>query len=94
MFAPLGRERALLGIKEAVPGKDLQCTLDLDLQTVAELAMENRRGAVVALDPRTGEVLAVETHPLRLEDGQDYVLLVERGILAEMPKDLDKPIKV
>ena len=34
-------------------------------------------------DPRTGEVLAVETHPLRLLDGNDYVLLVERVVTEQ-----------
>ncbi len=58
-----GRERKLLGLKEAVPGKDLRLTIDLDLQAVAELAMEGRRGAVVALDPRTGELLAMVSRP-------------------------------
>ena len=50
----LGRERDKLEEKEATPGKALQLTLDLDLQAVAELAMDGRRGAVVALDPRIG----------------------------------------
>ncbi len=59
----LGRERDVLGMKEAVPGKDLQLTLDLDLQVVAELAMIGRRGAVVALDPRNGEILAMVSAP-------------------------------
>jgi penicillin-binding protein 2 len=58
-----GRERQVIGTKRAVPGRDLQLTLDLDLQVVAELAMENRRGAVVALDPRNGEVLAMVSRP-------------------------------
>ncbi len=58
-----GRERQVIGIREAVPGKDLRLTIDLDLQVVAELALENRRGAVVALDPRNGEVLAMVSHP-------------------------------
>lgn len=49
--------------KEAIPGKNLQLTIDLDLQAVAELALENRKGAVVALDPRTGEVLAMASRP-------------------------------
>ena len=39
--------------KPAMPGKDLGLTIDLDLQAVAELAMEGKNGAVVALDPRT-----------------------------------------
>ena len=37
----------------------------------------------VHTDPRTGEVLAVESHPLRLPDGQDYVLLVERVVTEQ-----------
>ncbi len=43
--------------------KDLRTTLDLDLQSVAELAMEGKHGAVVALDPRNGEVLAMMSAP-------------------------------
>lgn len=34
-------------------------------------------------DPRTGEVLAVESHPLRLPDGRDYLLVVERVITEQ-----------
>ena len=49
--------------KPAIPGKSLNLTLDLDLQSVAELALEDRTGAVVALDPRTGEVLAMVSRP-------------------------------
>ncbi|MEO8027125.1 MAG: penicillin-binding protein 2 [Bryobacteraceae bacterium] len=63
MVDNMGRERELLENKEATPGKNLETTLDLDLQAVAELAMEGRRGAVVALDPRTGEVLAMVSRP-------------------------------
>ncbi len=55
----LGRERKLFGTVEAKPGRSIRLTLDLDLQVVAELAMNNRKGAVVALDPRSGEVLAL-----------------------------------
>jgi penicillin-binding protein 2 len=59
----LGHEHGLVGMKEATPGQNLQLTIDLDLQAVAELAMEDRRGAVVALDPRNGEVLAMVSRP-------------------------------
>jgi penicillin-binding protein 2 len=58
-----GRERDVLGVKEAVPGKNLQLTIDLDLQVVSELAMEGKTGAIVALDPRNGEVLAMVSTP-------------------------------
>jgi penicillin-binding protein 2 len=58
-----GQVRQTLATKKAVEGKDLQLTLDLDLQTVAELAMDGKNGAVVALDPRSGEVLAMVSRP-------------------------------
>ena len=58
-----GRERDVLESTEATPGSNLHLTLDLDLQAVAELALEGKRGAVVALDPRSGEVLAMVSRP-------------------------------
>jgi penicillin-binding protein 2 len=67
-----GREREVLGIKEAKPGRNLQLTIDMDLQVVAELALDgslyadphpNARGAVVALNPQNGEILAMASRP-------------------------------
>jgi penicillin-binding protein 2 len=58
-----GQVRQTLATKKAVEGKDLQTTIDLDVQTVAELAMEGKNGSVVALDPRSGEVLAMVSRP-------------------------------
>ena len=58
-----GQVRRTLKTKPAVEGKDLQLTIDLDMQTVAELAMQGKNGAVVALDPRSGEVLAMVSRP-------------------------------
>ena len=52
-----------LRITPAKPGKDLKLTIDLDLQAVGELALEGKTGALVSLDPRTGEVLAMVSHP-------------------------------
>ncbi len=49
--------------KPATPGKDLQLTIDLDLQAVAEIAMDGKNGAVVAIDPRSGEILAMVSRP-------------------------------
>ncbi len=58
-----GQVRQTLATKKAVEGKDLQLTIDLDVQTVAELAMQGKSGSVVALDPRSGEVLAMVSRP-------------------------------
>jgi len=104
-----GNERRVLSDdKESVPGKNLQLTIDLDLQAVAELTLENRRGAVVALDPRTGEVLAMVSRPAfdpnlfagrirskdwkELLDNPDHPLL-NRAIQAQQaPGSTFKPI--
>lgn len=49
--------------QHAKPGKDLQLTIDIDLQQYAELLMQNKRGSVVAIEPKTGEVLALVSSP-------------------------------
>jgi penicillin-binding protein 2 len=58
-----GKELQVMEAKDAEPGKALTLTIDLDLQAVAELTLQGKRGAVVALDPRTGEVLAMASRP-------------------------------
>ena len=58
-----GREVGRLGQVPAEPGKELKLTLDLDVQIAAESALEGHNGAIVALDPRTGEVLALVSRP-------------------------------
>jgi penicillin-binding protein 2 len=58
-----GKAQRLLGIKEALSGKDVTLTLDLDLQKAAEAALGERKGAIVALDPRDGAVLAMVSYP-------------------------------
>lgn len=58
-----GRERGLLGIVDAKPGHSIRLTIDLDLQAAAELAMEGKMGALVAIDPRNGEILALVSTP-------------------------------
>ncbi len=47
----------------AIPGKPLKSTLDADLQLYGEKLMQNKIGSVVAIDPQTGEVLALITSP-------------------------------
>ncbi len=47
----------------AQPGQTLVITLDADLQKVAEESMRGKRGSVVALDPKTGEVLVMVSSP-------------------------------
>ncbi len=46
-----------------VSGKDLTLTIDYDLQRIAEEMLVNKHGAIVALDPNNGEILALATGP-------------------------------
>ena len=57
------RETRLLGIQPAVGGRDVKLTLNMDMQKAAEKALNGRRGAVVAIDVNTGEVLAMASSP-------------------------------
>lgn len=49
--------------KDVVTGKDITLTIDYDLQKMAEEMMVNKQGAIVALDPKTGEILVMATGP-------------------------------
>jgi len=73
-----------------VAGKDMLLALDLKTQQVAEQALGDRRGAVVALDPRNGDVLAFVSHP-----GFDPNLFargISRAQYAALANDADKPL--
>ncbi len=58
-----GREMGKLDEEEPISGNDLYTTIDLDLQHAAEVMIGDRTGAAVAIDPRTGEVLAMVSKP-------------------------------
>jgi penicillin-binding protein 2 len=58
-----GEVLRVLGHKKAKPGKDVYLTIDLDVQKAAEKALGNRQGAVVAINPNNGAVLAMVSHP-------------------------------
>lgn len=55
----------------AIPGKPLYCTIDIDLQEYGEKLMKGKKGAVVAIEPATGEILCLVSAP-----GYDPNLLV------------------
>lgn len=86
----MGRERQMEDTQEAVAGKDLRTALDLDLQSVAELSMDNKRGAVVALDPQNGEVLAMVSRPTY--DPNKFTGRISRADWNEIMQDPHKPL--
>lgn len=58
-----GEEIQDLGVKDPIPGKSVQLTLDLDMQKTAEKALGDRLGAVVAIDVKTGALLTMASWP-------------------------------
>jgi len=85
-----GREVGRLGETEAVPGKQLKLTVDIDLQIAAEEALEGKNGAIVAMDPRTGEILAMVSGPSF--DPNDFAVHVSRDQWNKLVTDPDKPL--
>ncbi len=59
----LGRRGQVLNSQAPLPGYNMVLTLDLELQRVAEEALGDVRGAIVVMDPRSGELLALVSHP-------------------------------
>lgn len=58
-----GRIIRTLNYTPPIAGKDLTLTLDIELQMIAKRALSGKRGAVVAMDPRTGGILAMYSNP-------------------------------
>lgn len=65
----------------AVPGQNIVSTIDIDLQEYGEMLMVNKKGAIVAIEPQTGEILAMVSSP-----SYDPNLLVGRGIRKNYPQ--------
>jgi penicillin-binding protein 2 len=85
-----GREVGRLGETEAVPGKPLKLTIDIDLQIAAEEALGDKNGAIVAMDPHTGEILAMVSRPTF--DPNDFAVHVSRDQWNKLVTDPDKPL--
>src|SRR6266853_850500 len=85
-----GKEVGELDEKPAVPGHALKLTLDIDLQIAAEEAMGDKNGAMVAMDPRTGEILAMVSRPTF--DPNDFAVRISRDEWNKLVTDPDKPL--
>jgi penicillin-binding protein 2 len=86
----VGKEMGRLSQQEAIPGKQIQLTIDYDLQQVAEAGLGDKKGAVIALDPRTGEVLAFASHPA--PDPNDFAVRVSKEEWQRLNEDPGHPL--
>ena len=85
-----GRALSRIREREPQPGADLQLTIDVALQLEAYAAMESRRGAVVAIDPANGGVLALVSSPAF--DPNNFVAGMDSASFAELNRDPDLPM--
>ena len=85
-----GRVLRVLKRTDPIPGKDLTLPLDLDLQEAAEDALAGRRGAIVALQPQTGEVLAMVSQPSF--DPNLFVTGISFKAYGELRDSIDRPL--
>lgn len=76
--------------REAISGRNLKLSLNIELQQYAESLMVNKKGAIVAIEPETGEILCMVSAPtydpemlIGKDRGKNYAALV---------RDLDKPL--
>lgn len=74
--------------KEAIPGKDIVTTIDAELQNYGQTLMQNKVGSLVAIEPSTGEILALVSSP-----GIDVDILADIGShYTEIASDPYKPM--
>ncbi len=85
-----GREVGYLRTQHAIPGQDLRLTIDNDLQRAAELALGDRQGAIVAMDPRNGEILAMVSRPSF--DPNDFAVRIDRTAWNKLITDPEHPL--
>ena len=85
-----GKEVGTLKDVPAVPGQQLRTTIDLDLQIAAEQALEGRPGAIVAMDPRNGEILAMVSRPAF--DPNEFAVHISRDEWNRLVTDPGKPL--
>ena len=86
----VGKEVDHLTQQDPIPGKQIQLSIDMDLQQVAEQSLGQRPGAVVALDPRTGEVLAMVSRPT--PDPNDFAVRISAKEWKQLNEDPLKPL--
>ncbi len=86
----VGKAVRTLDDVEAIPGKPIQLTIDYDLQEIAENDFANKEGALVAMDGRTGEVLAMVSRPTF--DPNDFAVRIPAKEWAKLNTDPQTPL--
>ncbi len=75
---------------EPTPGRNVQLTIDIALQRVAEQQLEGRRGSIVAIDPNNGEILAMASAPAY--DPNGFASGMATSDFRALQTNLDRPL--
>ncbi len=86
----IGKEVGRLEQQDAIPGKPIQLTIDYDLQAIADNYMADREGAVVAMDARNGEILAMVSRPTF--DPNDFAVRIPNAEWQALNSDPRTPL--
>lgn len=81
---------SLLENSSPTPGHNVYVSLDLDLQRVATEAMKGKRGAIVAVDPNNGEILALVSAPTF--DPNAFAIGMSRSQFNQLQNDEGRPL--
>lgn len=85
-----GKSVRILKSTTGTPGKNIYLTIDASLQLVAEQALGGKRGAIIALDPRNGQILAMVSMPSF--DPNAFVLGISQTDYQALQQSKDRPL--
>ncbi len=85
-----GRRVSTLGFREPLPGRDVQLTIDVELQKFCDRLLASKKGAIIAMDPETGAVLAMASAPSF--DPEIFVDKKKRRKIGDVLLDEDYPL--
>lgn len=85
-----GKPVRTLDDTEPIPGKPIQLTIDADMQSIAEQELDGKIGSMVALNPQTGEILAMASRPAF--DPNDFAVRISRKEWMDLNDNPDKPL--
>jgi len=90
VLTPAGRQLVTIKERPAVQSRSIYTTLDKRLQQVAEATLGDERGAIVALDPNTGQILAMASRPTF--DPNMFITGIDSGQWQVLASDASRPL--
>ncbi len=84
-----GRFIRTLGFQPPVNGRDIQLTLDIKAQRIAEEAIGDRKGCVIIMDPYSAEIIALASSP---RFSPDDFLSQDNAVISRLFKNPDSPL--